>query len=289
VISAGFAEIGAEGRARQERLLELVRSHGARMIGPNCLGISSAATRLNATFAPRAFPAGSIGFSSQSGALGLAVLERGEERELGLSAFVSIGNKADVSSNDLLEWWGEDESTELVMLYLESFGNPRAFARIARRVARTKPVLAMKSGTTRAGVKAASSHTAAPSTANPVDMLGSANAKSFADVLRIVLADPGVDAVIVLFVPTVGIVEEDVGAAISRAAAGAGAKPVLCTFLSAKGAPASLRSAAHVPWFAYPEAAARALGRAVERGDWLSRPAGTLPMLTVDREAAEAI
>ena len=127
------------------------------------------------------------------------------------------------------------------------------------------------------------------STANPVDMLGSANAKSFADVLPIVLADPGVDAVIVLFVPTVGIVEEDVGAAISRAAAGAGAKPVLCTFLSAKGAPASLRSAAHVPWFAYPEAAARALGRAVERGDWLSRPAGTLPMLTVDREAAEAI
>jgi succinyl-CoA synthetase alpha subunit/RimJ/RimL family protein N-acetyltransferase len=161
VISAGFAEIGAEGRVRQEQLLELVRAHGARLIGPNCLGISSAATRLNATFAPRAFPPGKIGFSSQSGALGLAVLERGQERELGLSAFVSIGNKADVSSNDLLEWWAEDEATELVMLYLESFGNPRAFARIARKVARKKPVLAMKSGTTRAGIKAASSHTAA--------------------------------------------------------------------------------------------------------------------------------
>ncbi|HEY2543110.1 MAG TPA: GNAT family N-acetyltransferase, partial [Gaiellaceae bacterium] len=375
VISAGFAEIGTEGRVRQERLLELVRAHGARMIGPNCLGISSAATRLNATFAPRAFPAGSIGFSSQSGALGLAVLERGEERELGLSAFVSIGNKADVSSNDLLEWWANDENTKLVMLYLESFGNPRAFARIARRVARTKPVLAMKSGTTRAGMKAASSHTAAlagseaavdalfrqagvirtetldelvdvaallsdqpvpngrrvalltnagglgilcadaceaagldvaplaeethralrevmpveGSTANPVDILGSANAKSFADVLPIVLGDPGIDAVIVLFVPTVGVVEEDVGAAISRAAAGHPDKPVLCTFLSAKGAPASLRSSAPVPSFAYPEAAARALARAVERGDWLRRPAGTVPEPEIDHEAAEAV
>ena len=138
VISAGFAEIGPEGVIRQDQLLALVREHGARLIGPNCLGMASAASRLNATFAPRAFPSGSVGFSSQSGALGLAVLERGEERELGLSGFASIGNKADVSSNDLLEYWEEDENTKLVMLYLESFGNPRAFARIARRVARVE-------------------------------------------------------------------------------------------------------------------------------------------------------
>src|SRR6185312_6902084 len=111
VISAGFAETGAAGRARQEELLGLVREHGARLVGPNCLGIASSAVRLNATFAPRAFPEGSIGFSSQSGALGLALLERAESRGLGLSAFVSIGNKADVSSNDLLEWWEEDERT----------------------------------------------------------------------------------------------------------------------------------------------------------------------------------
>jgi acetyl coenzyme A synthetase (ADP forming)-like protein len=374
VISAGFAEIGPEGVLRQEQLLALVREHGARMIGPNCLGMASASTRLNATFAPRAFPPGTIGFSSQSGALGLAVLERGQERELGLSAFASIGNKADVSSNDLLEWWEEDENTKLVMLYLESFGNPRAFARIARRVARVKPVLAMKGGTTRAGIKAASSHTAAlagseaaidalfrqtgvirtqtleelvdvaallndmpvprgrrvalltnagglgilaadaceaaglelptpseetrralrevmpieGSTANPVDMLGSATAKTFGDVLPIVLADPGIDALVALFVPTVGVSEEDVGAAISRAAA-ATDKPVLCAFLSAKGAPASLRSAATVPFFSYPEAAARALSRAADRGDWLRRPAGTIPELSVDRDAAEAV
>jgi acetate---CoA ligase (ADP-forming) len=161
VISSGFAETGAEGLERQERLLELVRAHGARLVGPNCLGIAASAPRLNATFAPRALPAGRIGFSSQSGALGLALLERATERRLGFSAFVSIGNKADVSSNDLLEWWEDDPETDLVLLYLESFGNPRKFGRLARRVARRKPILALKAGTTGAGARAASSHTAA--------------------------------------------------------------------------------------------------------------------------------
>lgn len=161
VISAGFAETGADGAARQEQLLALVREHGARLLGPNCLGIASSQTRLNATFAPRSFPAGKIGFSSQSGALGVALLERAEATGLGITSFVSIGNKADISSNDLLEWWEEDEETELVLLYLESFGNPRAFSRIARRVARHKPVLALKGGSTSAGSRAAGSHTAA--------------------------------------------------------------------------------------------------------------------------------
>ncbi len=160
VISSGFAETGAEGVERQERLLALVRAHGARLLGPNCLGIASSKSRLNATFAPRALPAGRIGFSSQSGALGLALLEQGSAR-LGFSAFVSIGNKADVSSNDLLEWWEDDPETDVVLLYLESFGNPRKFAHVSRRVARKKPILAMKGGATAAGAKAASSHTAA--------------------------------------------------------------------------------------------------------------------------------
>jgi len=136
VISAGFAETGSDGIERQQRLLALVRAHGARLLGPNCLGIASTAVRLNATFAPRSFPPGKIGFSSQSGALGLALLERAEATGLGVTSFVSVGNKADVSSNDLLEWWEDDDATELVVLYLESFGNPRAFARIARRLAR---------------------------------------------------------------------------------------------------------------------------------------------------------
>ncbi len=161
VISAGFAETGAEGAARQQELLGLVRAHGGRLIGPNCLGVAVAGSSLNATFARNAVPFGNIGFSSQSGALGLALIEAAGARGLGLSAFVSIGNKADVSSNDLLEWWEDDEATRLVLLYLESFGNPRKFARVARRVARSKPILAMKSGHTAAGARAASSHTAA--------------------------------------------------------------------------------------------------------------------------------
>ena len=161
VISAGFAEVGRDGALRQERLLTLVRAYGARLLGPNCLGISVAGPRLNATFGPKGIPSGNVGFSSQSGALGLALLERASERGLGLSAFVSIGNKADVSSNDLLEYWEDDPETSVIALYLESFGNPFRFGRIARRVARKKPILAMKSGTTRAGARAATSHTAA--------------------------------------------------------------------------------------------------------------------------------
>ncbi len=161
VITAGFAEVGVEGAAREARLLELVRSRGARLIGPNCLGIAVTSPRLNATFAPRAFPPGRIAFSSQSGALGLALLERSDARGLGFSAFVSVGNKADISSNDLLEYWEDDPETDVVLLYLESFGNPRKFGRLARRVSRRKPILAMKSGVSRAGARAARSHTAA--------------------------------------------------------------------------------------------------------------------------------
>ena len=161
VISAGFAEVGSEGLERQEQLLALVRASGARLIGPNCLGIAVAGPSLNATFAARFAPSGNIGFSSQSGALAIAVLEAAEARGLGLSSFVSIGNKADVSSNDLLEWWEDDRATQVVLLYLESFGNPRRFGQLARRVARRKPILALKSGTTTIGQRAASSHTAA--------------------------------------------------------------------------------------------------------------------------------
>ena len=161
VISAGFAEVGSEGVQRQEELLALVRAHGGRLIGPNCLGIAVAGSGLDATFAARSAAPGNIGFSSQSGALGLALLEAAVTRGLGLSAFVSIGNKADVSSNDLLEWWEDDDGTAAILLYLESFGNPRRFGRLARRVARKKPILALKSGTSASGQRAASSHTAA--------------------------------------------------------------------------------------------------------------------------------
>ncbi|MGH3444268.1 MAG: GNAT family N-acetyltransferase [Nocardioidaceae bacterium] len=154
VISSGFAETGAEGRARQRRLLGLARSYGLRMIGPNALGIvnTDAAYSLNASLSTVMPPRGRAGFFCQSGALGVAILEKVTRRGLGLSTFVSAGNRADVSGNDLLQYWEEDESTEVVLLYLESIGNPRKFSRIARRVSRRKPVIAVKSGRTTQGV-----------------------------------------------------------------------------------------------------------------------------------------
>lgn len=163
VISAGFAETGAEGRELQKRLLAKVQGHGMRMVGPNCLGLinTNPEVRLNATFAPQAVARGRLAMSSQSGALGLAILSCAEDFGIGFSSFVSVGNKADVSGNDLLQYWEDDDDTGLILLYLESFGNPRRFARLAPRVARKKPILAVKSGRTKAGRKAAGSHTAA--------------------------------------------------------------------------------------------------------------------------------
>ncbi|MGZ8737645.1 MAG: bifunctional acetate--CoA ligase family protein/GNAT family N-acetyltransferase, partial [Nocardioides sp.] len=154
VVSSGFAETGEEGRQRQRRLVGLARSYGLRLIGPNCLGIinTSATFSLNASLAPSMPPRGRAGFFCQSGALGVAILEKVTRRGLGLSTFVSAGNRADVSGNDLLQYWEEDDSTEVVLLYLESIGNPRKFSRIARRVSRRKPVIAVKSGRTTQGV-----------------------------------------------------------------------------------------------------------------------------------------
>jgi acetyl coenzyme A synthetase (ADP forming)-like protein len=163
VITAGFSEIGPEGRELQRQLVERVRGHGMRMVGPNCLGLlnTDPAIRLNASFAPDFPPPGRIAFSSQSGALGLAIISLARQRGLGLSKFVSVGNKADVSGNDLLQYWEQDGQTDVILLYLESFGNPRRFARIAKRVSQQKPIVAVKAGRTSAGKRAASSHTAA--------------------------------------------------------------------------------------------------------------------------------
>ena len=376
VISSGFAEVGEAGLVRQQALLALVRSYGGRLVGPNCLGIAVPPIGLNATFAPRALPAGTIAFSSQSGALGLALLEKAAERNLGFSSFVSVGNKADVSSNDLLEWWEEDEASKVVLLYLESFGNPRKFGRLAARLARTKPILALKAGTTGAGARAASSHTAAmagseaavdalfrqagvlrartleelvdaaallanqplpkgrrtavltnagglgilcadacaanglelpdlaegtcqqlrailpadASVANPVDLLGSATATIYEATLPLLLADPGVDSVIVLFVPPVVATADDVAAAIARAADGSD-KPVLAVVVSADGIPPALRrEGAALAAFSYPESAARALALAAERADWLRREAGAVPEIDgIDRAGARRL
>lgn len=163
VISAGFAEVGDAGRERQNQLMEICLRWGMRLVGPNCMGILTTHpdVRLNATFAPHPPPAGKVGFMSQSGALGLAVMDYADALGLGLSSFVSVGNKADISGNDLIQFWEQDPATDVVLLYLESFGNPRNFSRIARRVGRRKPIIAVKSGRSTAGARATGSHTGA--------------------------------------------------------------------------------------------------------------------------------
>jgi acetyl coenzyme A synthetase (ADP forming)-like protein len=161
VISAGFAEVSAAGRDVEHRLRAIARGAGMRMIGPNCMGVLATATRLNATFAPVAPPAGNVSMATQSGALGLAMLDHARALGLGIAEFASIGNKADVSINDLLARWHDDPATGVIALYLESFGNPRTFARLAPEVARRRPIIAVKSGRSTAGARAASSHSAA--------------------------------------------------------------------------------------------------------------------------------
>jgi acyl-CoA synthetase (NDP forming) len=163
IISAGFGETGAAGRRLEQKILGKVRTAGIRMIGPNCMGIINThpAIHLNATFSPVAPTEGRVAFSTQSGALGLAILDYVRQLNLGISTFVSVGNRADVSGNDLIQYWADDPCTDVILLYLESFGNPRRFAQIARRVASKKPIVAVKAGRSPAGARAASSHTGA--------------------------------------------------------------------------------------------------------------------------------
>ena len=146
ILSGGFADVGDVDHER--RVVELAHGYGMRVVGPNCVGVvnTDPSVRLHASFGSTMPPPGRIAFSSQSGALGLAVLQDATRLGIGVSTFVSVGNKADVSGNDLIQYWEQDDQTDVVLLYLESFGNPRRFSRIARRVSRTKPIVAVKSG-----------------------------------------------------------------------------------------------------------------------------------------------
>ena len=161
LITSGFAESGHQ--ELQNQILAKIRANGMRLIGPNCLGVVSndASGHLNATFVPVSLPPGRLAMSSDSGGVGLAVLATAARQGLGMSSCISVGNRADVSCHDLMEYWEEDDTTEVILLYLESFGDPRRFARIARRVSRGKPIVALKAGRTGAGSRAAGSHTAA--------------------------------------------------------------------------------------------------------------------------------
>ena len=163
VISAGFAEVNQAGASLQQELVEICRESGMRLIGPNCMGIINTDPKvsLNGQFAPFKPIPGKIGFLSQSGALGIAIIDYASRLGLGMSTFVSVGNKADISGNDLIQYWESDENTDLILLYLESFGNPRKFTRIARKTGRKKPIIAVKGGRSTAGFRATQSHTGA--------------------------------------------------------------------------------------------------------------------------------
>ncbi|HEX5465359.1 MAG TPA: GNAT family N-acetyltransferase [Candidatus Limnocylindrales bacterium] len=371
VISAGFAELGQEGAQRQAELLAVCRRAGMRLVGPNCLGVVNTApeVRLTATFSPTKPVRGRVGFLSQSGALGLAAIDYANDLGLGLSSFVSVGNKADLSGNDFLDYWEADEATALIVLYLESLGNPRRFARIARRVGRQKPIVVVKGGRTAAGARATSSHTGAllgqsdvtvdalfrqagvirtdtlgelfdvatllanqpvpagrrvailtngggpgilcadaceaaglevpplpeatrdrlaaflPPEAglrNPVDMIAGATADDYRRAIGILAAEPGIDALVCIFVPPLVTRADDVAAAI-RTAAGELPRPIplLSVFMSAHGVPEALRGdGVRIPSYAFPEDAAAALARAADYGAWRQEPEGTIPTLS---------
>lgn len=357
VITAGFGESDAAGRAREAELLSRVRAAGCRLIGPNCMGLLNADpdVSLNATFSPVYPPCGGVAMSTQSGALGLAILDYARRLNIGISSFVSVGNKADVSGNDLLQYWGDDPRTSVILLYLESFGNPRKFGQIARRVGRDKPIVAVKAGRSSAGARAASSHTGALAAAdvvvdalfrqagiirtatleelfdvaallanqpipagrrvailtnaggpgilaadaceargleiaalgartrsalreflppsaslgNPVDMLASAPAEHYHRAAAAILADEGVDSLLVIFIPPLVTEPDAVARAIAEASRWAGSKPVLGVFMRTAGAPPAL---APIPCYAFPESAAIALARVTEYGAWRRTP-----------------
>jgi len=364
IITAGFGECSEEGRDRERAIVTKARAAGCRVIGPNCMGLLNAdpAVSLNATFSPVYPPAGNVAMSTQSGALGLAVLDYAKKLKIGISSFVSVGNKADVSSNDLLEYWESEPNTWVILLYLESFGNPRKFSKLARRISRSKPIVALKSGRSTAGAKAAASHTgalassdafvdalfhqsgvirtdtvtelfdvasilsrqplpagrriaivtnaggpgilaadacqshglevielttttkdalrkllpAAAAVNNPVDLLASAPPAHYEAALNLVLADPNVDSVLVIFIPPLVTDADVVAAAIARASDHAPQKPIAGIFMRSEDAPTALSK---IPCFAFPEPAAIAMSRVAAYGEWRRQPIGVIPSL----------
>ena len=346
VISAGFREAGREGLERERELVEIARKYHLRLIGPNCLGVIDTGTPLNATFAAGMPPAGPIAFMSQSGALGTAVLDMALAGRIGFSKFVSLGNKADVSEIDLLEAWGDDPASRVILIYVEGLPDGQRFIQVARKVTRHKPVVAIKSGVTKSGSRAVSSHTGslagseaaykaafrqagviratsmealfdyarafayqpllkgdrigivtnaggpgilatdalehagleiprlaretvgaleahlpgAASAANPVDVLGDALADRYEHAIRLVLADPNVDGLIVIVTPQAMTEIERTAHVVGRMARETD-KPVLGCFMGEARIEAGIEVLRQygVPNYPFPERAAAAL------------------------------
>ncbi len=377
VITAGFREVGGEGIELERRLEELVERYGMRMVGPNCMGVlnTSAAVSMNGTFAPYMPPSGPIAFMSQSGAMGMTILDYASEYGIGISQFVSVGNKTDVSGNALTEYWRDDDEVGVILMYLESFGSPRTFVQLARETTRRKPILVVKAGRTEAGAKAASSHTGAlaqvdiatdallaqcgvqradsveelfdaavafskaplprgnrvailtnaggpgiiiadacearglevaplseetqrklrdilpaeASVANPVDMIASASPEQVQQATRIILADPGIDALIASYVPLA--LEAPLVARAIRDGAEGCEKPVMAVLMSKRGLPQGMAelSESPIPAYRFPESAARALGAMWTQRRWQDRPEETVRTFDVDAETVDEL
>ena len=359
VISAGFREAGREGLERELELVQIARQYHIRLIGPNCLGVIDTHTPLNATFAAGMPPGGPIAFMSQSGALGTAVLDMAMAGRIGFSRFVSLGNKADVNEVDLLEAWEDDPGSKVILAYIEGLPDGQKFMEVARRVTRKKPVVAVKSGVTRSGARAVSSHTgslagseaayhaafrqagviraesmehlfdlalafayqplprgdriaivtnaggpgilatdalehaglqlarlrpetvqalmadlpSAASAANPVDVLGDALADRYEHALRLVLADPGVDGVLVIVTPQAMTQIEETAHVVGRVARETD-KPILGCFMgeSRIAAGIAILQQYGIPNYPFPERAAAALAAMVRYRQERERP-----------------
>ncbi len=379
VISAGFREVGGEGVERERELVEICRRHGMRLVGPNCMGVLNAdpAISMNATFAPSMPPFGRAGFVSQSGAMGLSVLDYAQEYGIGIAQFVSMGNKPDVSGTDLLLHWEDDPGIEVILMYVENFGHPRRFLEVASRVTRKKPIIVVKSGRSRVGARAASSHTGAlaasdiaveallaqagvlragsveelfdlamsfngqplprgrrvavvtnsggpgilaadaleannlnvadldattvarlkplfpeeASLRNPLDMIASATPPGYRAALGALLDDPGIDAVMSIFVPPMGVRQADVAEAIVAAKAGGPDKPLIAVLMGRQGLPQGRAElhADNIPAYIFPESAARALAAMCRYREWRERPLPVAEELPADRAGAAAI
>ena len=379
VISSGFKEIGGEGIERERKLTELVRSSGMRMIGPNCMGVLNAnpAISMNGTFAPLLPPYGKLGFVSQSGAMGLSVLDYARELGIGISQFVSIGNKPDVSGNDLLLAWEDEPDVEAILMYVENFGNPNKFLQIASRITKRKPIIVVKSGRSRAGARAASSHTGAlaasdaavdallaqagvlragsieelfdlamgfsvqrppasrrtvvltnaggpgilaadaceanglelpdlaPETVarlaplfppeasirNPLDMIASATPPGYRAALGALLDDPNIDAAVAIFVPPLGVTQEDVTLAIASVVEQHPGKTVFGVLMGHRGLPQgkAVLHEAGIPAYLFPESAARALAAMCRWREWQELPAAVVETIAVDSKGGKRL
>ena len=378
VISAGFKESGEEVAKLEKALLEKVRAYGMRCVGPNCLGVvnTSPDVSMDGCFAESLPVRGDIGFVSQSGALGGGILNILKDLNIGFAQFISIGNQADVNAEDAIEYWENQDDVHQILLYMESIQNPANFRKLATRVTRRKPIIALKAGRSAAGASAASSHTgslagsdkaaeallrqsgvireyslkqlfstakvfrncpipqgdriciitnsggpgimatdviadygmqmaqlsdetkaklrsflpAAASVKNPVDMIASAPLEHYQQTLTTVLADPGVDMVISIYLPFLGLRDIDVAKAIMQIKAEHPEKPVVGVFMTKNEFFSQIADMdVNIPFFQFAEEAVDGLARLNAQRKWLARPEGKIASYPVDRSRVEAL